>query len=708
VADPNVMLALGRPYTMSISRLTVDKLGVKLYDSVSAVVAELIANCYDADATDVTVRLPLSTLLARKSAGGDSEDAGYVVEVIDDGHGMTPKEAIEFYLQVGRDRRAHVEQGKTSREKKRPVMGRKGIGKLAPFGICRLIEVISAGGPKTDQGFLLTHFTMDYDKILADTDVPVTFDPGPNDRTYASQRGTTIRLKSFLPKRVPDAETFHRQLARRFVFARPDFTITVEDTRAPAENPPKKVDPMKVPLMEGTRVDVSTRPVITEDGETLQVTGWLGLAKEAYKNEEMAGVRIYARGKIVATTRDFEQPAGYTGEFTARSYLVGQIVAEWLDLDDGEDLVRTDRQGIVWDSDYGRALRKWGGELIREIAAKSREPRRQRVRDIFLEKSGIERLAKERFPNNAEVADAVLDLAKQIGSFAAEDELEDQEYVNGLTEVIISVAPHKALIQAFQAFSKTVDAGNASLDDLLELFSKTRVAEMASYSQIAAERVQVLDQLQAIVLSEADEAKLQALLEDAPWLIEPSWSVITQNETLKTFKSLFEDFWKKRTGEELHLSIDSPSKRPDFTLINVGHLLHIVEIKASGHEFNDADCKRLLPYVDAFEEFWKQNPAFDTEFSAGWRIDLVADGVKLKDSALRRSYAALEGEGKVVRVSWKDFLLRARQAHEIFLRVRDGAPVVRSRPTTNKPSPKGAPKLSARRKRAKRGKPKRR
>ena len=50
-------------YTMRISRRTVDKLGVKLYDKASAVVAELVANAYDADAERVRVRLPLATLL---------------------------------------------------------------------------------------------------------------------------------------------------------------------------------------------------------------------------------------------------------------------------------------------------------------------------------------------------------------------------------------------------------------------------------------------------------------------------------------------------------------------------------------------------------------------------------------------------------------------------------------------------------------------
>ena len=46
-------------YVMKISRLTVDKLGVKLYDRVSAVIAELVANSYDADAAKVTITAPM-------------------------------------------------------------------------------------------------------------------------------------------------------------------------------------------------------------------------------------------------------------------------------------------------------------------------------------------------------------------------------------------------------------------------------------------------------------------------------------------------------------------------------------------------------------------------------------------------------------------------------------------------------------------------
>jgi hypothetical protein len=667
-----------RPYELRISRLTVDKLGVKLYDKASAVVAELIANGYDADAELVTVRVPLSTALATKTRSGKIRSAKYTIEVIDDGHGMTPDEAIDFYLKVGRDRRLVAGQGGHSRTKGRPVMGRKGIGKLAPFGICKRIEVISAGGMKTKTGYRVAHFFLDYDKILTDSDSAVELDRGALDRTFQAKHGTTIRLSTFLVRRVPDPITFHRQLASRFIFAQPDFKIVVEDTRNPEENPPEPVKPFSVATVDGTRIDLTTRPVTMDAQTKLPVQGWLGMAKQAYQNEEMAGVRIYARNKMVATTRDFEQPAGFTGEFTVRSYLVGEVHAEWLDEDNGDDLIRSDRQGILWDSEYGRALRQWGADLIKEIGRISKEPRRKRARDIFLQKSDFIRRARRRFADT-DVANVAIDLAKQIGSFAAEDELEDASYVEDLTGVILSVAPHKALIEAFQKFNEELGGEQMSFDNLLNLFGKARVAEMASYSQIAAERVKALTELEKIVLTECDESKLQQLIARAPWLIRTNWSVISTNQALKTFKSGFENFYKKRTGNTVVLAIDHQTKRPDFTLVSLGQKLHVVEIKAPGHKFNDSDMKRLLNYLDAFDDFFAQHVSVRTEFPLGYEIDLIADGVALKNSANKRAYQAAEKDGKIKRSTWHDFLTEAKTSHEMFLAVSEKYNAVKAR-----------------------------
>lgn len=657
------------PYHLRISRLTVDKLGVKLYDKASAVVAELIANGYDADAETVTVRLPLNLQLASQ-AGGKLKDLGYVIDVEDDGHGMTPEEAISFYLRVGADRRKRKgEEGGRSRKMRRPVMGRKGIGKLAPFGICRRIEVWSAGGPETKDGYAVTHFFMDFEKIVKDEEHAVPLEVGREDRGWSERPGTRIRLTSFLAKRVPDQETFLRQLAVRFTFAKSNFRILVVDSTEDGAEP-VKVSPFEIPLIPGTRVDLSNRPVIAGDGTELPVSGWLGMAVGAYKNEEMMGVRIYARDKIVGVTRDFNQPAGFTGEFAMRSYLVGQVEAEWLDLDNGEDLVRTDRQDILWSSDYGELLRRWGAELIREIARISREPRRKRVRDEFLRKSGIEDKARQRF-GDKQVARVAIDLAKKFGGFAAEDELSDDVYVEDLSQIILSVAPHQALMEAFHEFTNQVTKGEASIDQMLDIFSKAQIAELASYAQIAAQRVRVIKDLQQIIDVSMDESQFQALIAQAPWLIEPSWTVITKNQSLKNFKHAFEKFWKRTHGTDVVLAIDKEAKRPDFTLVSIDGLLHIVEIKKAGHAFDDTDFDRLINYVDAFDQFFKENQETVAEFYRAWRIALVADGENLKKSSNRHALGGFIDTGRVKRMSWRDFLTRAKKVHEQFLDVHD-------------------------------------
>ena len=652
---------------MRISRRTVDKLGVKLYDSASAVVAELVANAYDADAENVTVELPLATLLAKSDEAG-VQDFGYEIRVTDDGHGMTSNEANEHFLKVGRDRRTHAKQGPRSRNKQRPVMGRKGIGKLAPFGICKRIEVISAGGKPTQRGYRIAHFIMDYDTIVQDEEGPVSLEVGHLDNKYQRTSGTTIILTRFESKRVQNTEVFHRQLARRFGLPQGDFKITIKDTRNPEENPPTTLQPFSIQLLDNTKVIVDNRPVRI-DGTQLPVSGWMGLAKDAYKNEEMAGVRIYTRGKIVATTRDFEQPAGFTGEHTIRSYLVGEIHAEWLDQDAGEDLIRTDRQGILWDSEYGRALKKWGSGQIMQIGAAARQPRRQRVSSIFMERSKLRARAQQEFADEDIVAAAV-DFGKRIGAFAAEDELDDDEYINGLVEVILAVAPHKALVEALQEFNRILSGGHADVQHLVDIFRKTRVAEVASYGQIALERVDAIERLTQVIDAGATEPVLQQLIQSAPWIIEPTWSVITMNEALHAFADRFSSFWKNKYEQALEIAIDKEKKRPDFIAINVGQMLHIVELKAPGHSFNGNDFDRLQNYVQAFRAFFEENKELAGEFPRGWRIDLIADGIRITDDTRRNAFELFLEKKEVQRTTWNDFLHRARQANEEFLRIR--------------------------------------
>ena len=83
-----------RKYKLTISRNTIDKLGVKLYDKASDVISELISNSYDADAEEVRVTTPMGMFLATRK-GGEVRSKDLKITVEDDGHGFSATQANE-------------------------------------------------------------------------------------------------------------------------------------------------------------------------------------------------------------------------------------------------------------------------------------------------------------------------------------------------------------------------------------------------------------------------------------------------------------------------------------------------------------------------------------------------------------------------------------------------------------------------------------
>ncbi|MYG63507.1 MAG: hypothetical protein F4158_02835, partial [Synechococcus sp. SB0675_bin_7] len=305
-------------YSMRISRLTVDKLGVKLYDKVSAVIAELIANAYDADATEVTVSAPMGQFLATR-AGGTVADKGFKIEVVDNGCGMTPHQVQSFFLVVGAERRNDPKRGSLSPRFERKVMGRKGVGKLAPFGICKTIEVISAGGDRVpgnskddfDSGYLTSHIVLDYNGIVAlDNNKPdERYKPttGERDQSISKESGTRIILKDFNYRGVPKITNFNRQLAQRFGLRSENWQIQLLDNTQ-SEFSPIIVGDFNIETMDNTKIEfrrdhsvVLPNDIVAQDLDAgfnhndkfYPLSGWMAYSRFPYKDELMAGVRIY-------------------------------------------------------------------------------------------------------------------------------------------------------------------------------------------------------------------------------------------------------------------------------------------------------------------------------------------------------------------------------------------------------------------------------
>jgi len=645
-------------YTMTISRLTIEKLGIKLYDRVSAVLAELIANCYDADAEHVTVTLPFDRYLANKSEGTIT-DLGYEITIEDDGHGMTAKEVNDYYLYVGINRR--TTRGEESPLKHRQIMGRKGIGKLAPFGICRRIEVITAGGALTPEGYIISNLILDFEEILSETDKPYHPEPGLKDGTLSPTTGTTIILRYFDYRRVPSQENLHRQLATRFGITRTDWEVRVINNQNTEET--FVVGDLPILELSGTRIDVSERPVVLPDGTSLPVTGWVSYAKNPYKDEAMAGVRIYARDKLVSQTRDFSIQSGFTGEFKMRSYLVGAIHANWLDTKE-EDLIRSDRQDIIWNSEKGEALQKWGQALIKVIASTAEASIGVQVWDEFLANSRLQERLMQVSPQDIRFRESVLRAARLLVTSQDREAIRNPDYVERLVGLAFNIGPHQDLLSTLDEIATS---SPESMANLVTLFEKAQIVEMYSLGQVARERIRAVQELERLIASASTtEPELQSLLESAPWIIYPDWTPLNMNESLNRFRESFESWYHREYGVIITTTtIGNPTKKPDFIMLNSEGCLELIEIKRPTHALNDQEYERAFGYLESVEKFREGNPAVGAAFPKV-KLTLVCDELGLKNPIYQRQ---LVDDPRVDKKSWYEVLTRTKREHEDFLKV---------------------------------------
>lgn len=643
---------------MTISRTTIDKLGIKLYDSPSAVVSELIANSYDADAVTVEIKIPLDKWLATKQ-DGKIADKGYEIVIKDDGHGMVPSVINDFYLKIGTDPRKDAKRGPLSIEKKRPRMGRKGIGKLAPFGICKKIEVISAGGKKEDKKFEVAHFTLDYDRINQESDEQYCPAPGNLNHTLADKRGTTIRLYDFHHRRTPDANTFLRQVSRRFGLEQKDFKITVIDSTTGSTY---EVKDLSVDIDDDTKIVVNNRPVKLEDGTELPVKGWVAYAKEPYPNEELAGIRLYARGKFVGNAGIFRLKAGFTGEYTIRSYIVGVIHADWIDSDDHEDLIRSDRQDILWSSEYGEALEKWGQDLVKELGKTAYPAKKRKVAAKFLEISKLREAAQERFGERSIVETAV-EIASVFARGLNEENLKDKEYVNGIKELALSIAPHKTIVDKLKEAEDSI--AEKPLEAIAKLFNDANLAEAASLGMIVQERIHNIEKLDKTP-PDADEGELQALLESAPWMIDPRWTMLQANQSFEKFRKHFEKWYNQHFKVEIcTTTIGGIKKRPDFIMLHVGRNIEIVEIKKKEHKLENLEFDRIRLYYTRIQQYLDENPIIKEQFPKA-HVTLICDGLNLK-GVHEDAYRLLEKENNLTKKRWDEILMDTETVNKDFL-----------------------------------------
>lgn len=167
-------------YTFSVDLAAVEHLGLNLYSNTAAALTELIANAWDADATEVRIKI--------------NNNQTQII-ITDNGHGMSVDDLNNKFLKVAYKRRINQAKSPSGR----PVMGRKGIGKLALFSIAQHVVITSK---QKDQD---SHtLSIDVNKLKECIASGTPYHPAEEsaDDIDGLEHGTTFVLTQLLSSRV--------------------------------------------------------------------------------------------------------------------------------------------------------------------------------------------------------------------------------------------------------------------------------------------------------------------------------------------------------------------------------------------------------------------------------------------------------------------------------------------------------------------------
>lgn len=392
--------AKAKEYKLEIDPRILELLGPSLYTNIYYVLAELIANAYDADAKNVYI-----------TAHKDD------ITVEDDGHGMSyAKGEITRYLNVGGATRA-TESDSLSRSGKRRRMGRKGVGKLAALSVSENVDIMTKVGEELS-GFVLSRRPPHGNLLDPIPSKDIKFEHLKKNGSAVVMRNPQYRLHKSL-------DSVKRNLLKIFPLVGSDFKIHVfrDDEKLVVDSFDTHVmselaalitlgtefqslsdlvpDPYPKRRNELVKNEKSVKVPITmsdADGEvheyTLEIKGWIGAYRTTRgRKAEISDfpdnfISLYANKKM----GEFNILPSVGQNKLAEVYVVGQLHVDLFELTELPDMALSNRQGYKSDDPrYEAVLDYVRKKLLNEVI---------RMRELFADLVNAEKknqkLAEQR------------------------------------------------------------------------------------------------------------------------------------------------------------------------------------------------------------------------------------------------------------------------------------------------------------------------
>ncbi len=587
-----------RELVMSIDLNALEHLGINLYSNIPAVLSEIVANAWDADAQNVTVTV---------------DKAKEMITIEDGGTGMDRNGVIDRFLRVGFKRREVL--GEDTPGGRKP-MGRKGIGKLSIFSIAQIAEVY------TIQGGERTAFKMDRDvirkAISGNTQKPYK----PEElQTWPSdlKKGTRIIL-SGLSKSLSGmtVEGLKRRVARRFavIGSKLNFTVTVNGAAIGPEDrayhnaiqylwtygaQTEFVKSCK--YLERTREDRLQAIQAELKKSNISLSGWIGTVSNPSQLKDEEGdnlnrLAVFMRGKMAQEDilDEFGQKEIYA------DYIIGELHCEQLDLDDHGDIATSSRQSLKQDDPRFEALRKIVLSELRHIAGKWSDWRRS---------------------DGAKTAAAVPAVSAWLQNLQGDTKKKAERWIGRLNTIRSPDESDKkellkASILAFESYRRKEELDrlenikDENLEQILEIFQNIDDLELSYYGQIVKLRIEVIRTLKDKLKEDDKELVLRDYIFDHLWLIDSGWERTKGSEHAET---LLKEFLKKNSDA---LKGAEKKARIDIGYRTTGGKHVIVELKrASVAVPLDDLTKQIRKYRDGAKKILEKTTFKD------WPIEII-------------------------------------------------------------------------------------
>jgi uncharacterized protein (TIGR02391 family) len=323
---------------MSFDPKTIDHLGIKMYSQLPSAMAELIANAYDADASKVRIAL--------------NDDSEKEIIVADDGIGMTFDELNEKFLRIGRNRR---EAGETRTAKGRIATGKKGLGKLAFFGIGNVITVTTCKeGSRVE-------FCLDWEALKGTPpgqDYEPEFQIG---ECSPEDHGTVVALHRLKRQSNFDEEALALSLAKLFHFPDGDFVVEVSRNGGEAVTVTNRLKYEGIDSEFEWPIPDGAPPQESDYAQQKDITGKIITAKKPLR-AELRGITLFANGRMVNAPEYFSPSESSHFYSYATGWLDVDFVDSWT-----EDVIATNRQALDWEHPSTQILRNHLRGLIAAI-----------------------------------------------------------------------------------------------------------------------------------------------------------------------------------------------------------------------------------------------------------------------------------------------------------------------------------------------------